>query len=94
MTHPSPVLGGVGIPRTNSLSAVALAKPAHPFAENAKGWVNLNCESRKGGQPAVWPTNLASGHAANRLLLLPTPQVLKNETLSEKAEKAGRESLG
>jgi len=34
----SPVLGRVGIPRTNPLSAVASSKPAHPFAENAKGW--------------------------------------------------------
>src|SRR5438876_11722301 len=24
--------------RTNPLSAAALSKPAHPFAENAKGW--------------------------------------------------------
>ena len=45
-----------------------------PF-ENCEGWGNLSCESRKGGQPAVGPTNSASGHAANGLLLLPTQQV-------------------
>jgi hypothetical protein len=38
LPHPSPVLGRVVIPGTNPLSAVASSKPAHPFAENEKGW--------------------------------------------------------
>ena len=45
-----------------------------PF-ENREGWGNLNCEWRKGDQPAVGLTNSVSGHAANELLLLPTQQV-------------------
>src|SRR5713101_7034115 len=54
-----PGLGRVGFPRTNPLWAVASSKPAHPFAENAKGW---------GTPGTLWIRSSPLGKASSRLV--------------------------
>ncbi len=64
-----------------------------PF-ENCEGWGNLSCESRKA---ANQPSGLQIQHPGMPRMgyyYCRRSRCPKNETLSEKAEKAGRESLG